>query len=292
MTVSLTSSFFKNARGLTLKDSATVTWAINKNTNEISATGSGGGGGLTSVGFADASGTPIYTVTNSPLVANGTLTITLNNQSANRVFAGPTTGAAAQPTFRALVLADIPTGYPYSSLSGAPAIPSGTVTSVGLTVNATYIAIGGTASPITSSGTFTLDLSTAAKANLALAATALQVAPFTKVAGWNSSSGAIVVGNTVSVDVLIPFACTLKQIYIMTQGGTGSCTVTAKTAAFPTTPATDITGGTPPAISSGTSYSNAVLSGWTTSFAQGDLVRFQLTANTTFTSVTIYFRAQ
>lgn len=44
MTVVLTSNFLLNARGLTLKDTATVTWAINSNTNEISATGSGGGG--------------------------------------------------------------------------------------------------------------------------------------------------------------------------------------------------------------------------------------------------------
>ena len=35
-------------------------------------------------------------------------TLALNNQSANRVFAGPTTGSAAAPTFRALVAADIP----------------------------------------------------------------------------------------------------------------------------------------------------------------------------------------
>ena len=35
-------------------------------------------------------------------------TLSLNNQSANRVFAGPTTGSAAAPTFRALVAADIP----------------------------------------------------------------------------------------------------------------------------------------------------------------------------------------
>lgn len=56
----------------------------------------------------------------------------------------------------------------------AAATGGGTVTSVGLTVNATYIAIGGTASPITGAGTYTLDLSTAAKASLALAATALQ----------------------------------------------------------------------------------------------------------------------
>jgi hypothetical protein len=33
-------------------------------------------------------------------------------QSANTVYAGPTSGSAAAPTFRALVAADIPLGYP------------------------------------------------------------------------------------------------------------------------------------------------------------------------------------
>lgn len=51
---------------------------------------------------------------------------------------------------------------------------SGTVTSVGYSVNATYLALGGTASPITTTGAFTLDLSTGAKASLALANTSLQ----------------------------------------------------------------------------------------------------------------------
>jgi hypothetical protein len=37
-----------------------------------------------------------------------TPTATLNTQSANLIFAGPTTGAAAAPTFRAPVLADLP----------------------------------------------------------------------------------------------------------------------------------------------------------------------------------------
>jgi hypothetical protein len=43
------------------------------------------------------------------------LSFTLSTQTANTVFAGPTTGSAAAPTFRALVFADL------------PAIPSGTI---------------------------------------------------------------------------------------------------------------------------------------------------------------------
>lgn len=71
-----------------------------------------GVGTVTSVGLADGSTAPIYGITNSPVTGSGTLTFTLSNQSANTVLCGPATGSAAQPTFRALVAADIP------SLSG------------------------------------------------------------------------------------------------------------------------------------------------------------------------------
>lgn len=67
--------------------------------------GGGGGGTVTSVGLALPS---IFTVTGSPVTGAGTLTGTLNTQSANTVFAGPASGAAAGPGFRALVGADLP----------------------------------------------------------------------------------------------------------------------------------------------------------------------------------------
>ena len=69
-----------------------------------------GSGSVTSVAFTDGSTTPIYTITGSPITSSGTITETLATQSANVVFSGPTTGAAAQPTFRSLVLADLPAG--------------------------------------------------------------------------------------------------------------------------------------------------------------------------------------
>jgi len=65
-------------------------------------------GTVTSVGLADGSSTPIYTISNSPVTSTGNLTFTLNTQSANKVFAGPSSGSAAQPGFRSLVSADIP----------------------------------------------------------------------------------------------------------------------------------------------------------------------------------------
>ncbi len=64
-----------------------------------------GAGTVTSVGLSLPA---IFTVTGTPVTAAGTLTATLAAQAANRIWAGPTTGANALPTFRALVAADIP----------------------------------------------------------------------------------------------------------------------------------------------------------------------------------------
>jgi Protein of unknown function (DUF2793) len=61
-------------------------------------------------------------VSGSPITSSGTLAVTKANQSANQVFAGPTSGSAAAPAFRALVAADLP-AQPYdvgSFLEPAP----------------------------------------------------------------------------------------------------------------------------------------------------------------------------
>jgi hypothetical protein len=73
-------------------------------------------GTVTSVALADGSTAPIFVITGSPVTVSGTLTATLKTQNANLVFAGPSSGGAAQPSFRALVGADIPSGV----TSGAP----------------------------------------------------------------------------------------------------------------------------------------------------------------------------
>lgn len=51
----------------------------------------------------------ILSVAGSPITDTGTLAVTLANQNANLIFAGPSSGGAATPTFRSLVEADIPT---------------------------------------------------------------------------------------------------------------------------------------------------------------------------------------
>lgn len=80
--------------------------------------------GVISVGLSLPS---IFTVSNSPVTTTGTLTATLATQSINTVFAGPSTGSAAAPTFRTLVDADIPAAI---ARTAAPTF-SGTVTMTG-----------------------------------------------------------------------------------------------------------------------------------------------------------------
>jgi hypothetical protein len=72
----------------------------------INATGGGGSGTVTSVGLSMPTQ---FTVTNSPVTTSGTLTAAWATQTANTVFAGPSTGGAVAPTFRSLVAADVPT---------------------------------------------------------------------------------------------------------------------------------------------------------------------------------------
>lgn len=76
--------------------------------------GGGGSGTVTSValtvpGFLSVAGSPITTA--------GTLAVSLVNQNANLVFAGPGTGSAAAPTFRSLVIADLPLAIPNANLA-------------------------------------------------------------------------------------------------------------------------------------------------------------------------------
>mgnify|MGYP001435383628 CR=1 FL=1 len=66
----------------------------------------GGGGTVTS--FSAGNLSPLFTTNVATATTTPALTFTLNNQTANTVFAGPTSGGAAAPTFRALVAADIP----------------------------------------------------------------------------------------------------------------------------------------------------------------------------------------
>jgi hypothetical protein len=77
--------------------------------NQWTTIGGGGGGGGSVTSFSIAGSTsPFFSAAVTAPTTSPLLTFTVTPQSANCLFAGPTTGAAAVPTCRAAVAADIP----------------------------------------------------------------------------------------------------------------------------------------------------------------------------------------
>jgi hypothetical protein len=120
---------------------ASFTWPDNES-------GGGGSGTVTSVGL---SAPPIFVVSGSPVTTSGTLAITLATESANTIWAGPVSGSAATPTFRALVAADIPAVSPSGAAGGdlSGTYPNPSVATVGgssaASINAAAVAVAAAA---------------------------------------------------------------------------------------------------------------------------------------------------
>jgi hypothetical protein len=103
---------------------------------------------VTSVGLAAPS---FLTVTNSPVTSTGTLTLTLANQAAYTVLAGPTTGTAA-PTFRQLFIGEMadvdtatisPAANNVLSYNGTKWVPKSTLVNSASTVLNTWTLLSG-----------------------------------------------------------------------------------------------------------------------------------------------------
>lgn len=94
--------------GTGLTTCSSVGYVLNWNGSGWSCSAPTAGGTVTSVGLSLP--ISIFALSGTPVTSSGTLTATLNTEPANYVWAGPTTGSAASPTFRGLVAADIPTG--------------------------------------------------------------------------------------------------------------------------------------------------------------------------------------
>ena len=124
-----------------------------------------GTGTVTSVGLSLPS---IFTVSGSPVTTSGTLTASLANQNANLVFASPTSGSPATPTFRSLVEADIPdlsSLYPTvsrfsDSISAIRTLANSKYTGGTVTSVATNNGTGITGGTITTTGTLAIDTAT------------------------------------------------------------------------------------------------------------------------------------
>lgn len=76
-------------------------------TDSCTGCGGSGSGTVTSVAMTVAP-SGIFDISGTPITISGTLALSLDNQNANIVLAGASSGGAAEPAFRALVDADIP----------------------------------------------------------------------------------------------------------------------------------------------------------------------------------------
>jgi hypothetical protein len=182
--------------------------ALNSTSGVLSTTG--GSGTVTSVGLTAPAQ---FTVTGTPVTSTGTLALAWANASANTIFSGPISGSAAVPAFRSLVADDIPlitgtlkvqmntarilgrttagfglaqeitigTGLSFSA-GTLTATTLGSVTSVA--ISSTDLSVSG--SPITTSGTFTLNIN-----NLAVTTAKINNSAVTFAKMQNISSGAI-----------------------------------------------------------------------------------------------------
>jgi len=159
-----------------------------------SGTGSGGGGsGGTVTSVALDLPTSLFDVTGSPVTISGTLTGALKTQTANQVWAGPVSGAAASPVFRALVAADVPS-LTLSKISDAGTMAAASTTNY-YTKTATDTLLGSYLTTATAASTY-LTISTAASTYQPLNTKLTAFAALANAAGWLHNDGAGVFAYT------------------------------------------------------------------------------------------------
>jgi hypothetical protein len=140
--------------------------------------GGGGSGTVTSVGLSVPS---FLSVAGSPITASGTLAVTLANQNANLVLAGPGSGSAAAPTFRTLVAGDIPS-LPYDA-SGAAATAQSNAESYAASAASTAQSNAQAASCLRANNLSDLASAATARTNLGLGSAATTAASAYDAAG-------------------------------------------------------------------------------------------------------------
>lgn len=106
--------------------------------------------------------------------------------------------------------------------------------------------------------------------------------------------GGVAITTGVKGDLEIPFACTIVQATLLAdQSGSIVVNVWKKAyASFPPTVADKITASAPPTITTATKSQDATLTGWTTSIAAGDILRFNVDSITTIQRATLSLKVK
>lgn len=101
--------------------------------------------------------------------------------------------------------------------------------------------------------------------------------------------GGAVLTTGIKGDLEIPFACTITQAILMAdQSGSAVVDIWKNTYAnFPPLVGNSIVAAAPPTLSAAVKSSDAVLTGWTTAIAAGDILRFNLNSVATITRLTL-----
>ena len=184
---------------------------INKSLITYIPTSGAGSGTVTSVAMTVPSG--IFTVVGTPITTSGTLIVGLVNQLANKVWAGPVSGAESVPTFRSLVSDDIPSLDTSKITSGTLGVARGGTGAVTLT----GVLIGNGTSA------FTGIASTTANQMLRVnsAGTAYEWFSPDYLSNPMTSLGDMIYGNAIGAPLrLSPNTTTTKKFLSMTGDGT------------------------------------------------------------------------
>jgi len=255
------------------------------------ALGAGTGNGtVTSVGLSLPS---VFIVSSSPVTSAGTITATLATQAANRVLAGPSTGADAAPTFRALTATDIP-GLPVAKIRNAQEQRLfGSAQFVDSEGSGQLIELVGTGF-VWGPGALALSENLQAWSDIDPDEFVGGSAVRTITAGFDGGrvSGvdqALTTGlrfELRAVTGLTPVEWTL----LPKAGSTGNITVEVRKRPFASGTFTAITAGSPPSISSGARGTGSA-SAWT-AIDDGDLIEIEVTSVTgTVTGITLIIEA-
>lgn len=250
------------------------------------------GGTVSSVGLTMPAE---FSVAGSPITSSGSFTVTLANQSANKVLAGPTSGSAATPAFRSLVAADFPnTTVSPGSYGTSSSVGSFFVDAQGRLTSAANVAISFNAiSPITSTGDLIVGNGANSATRLAIGTNGYVLTSNGTTASWQPSASSGVSTISFGSTGLTPSTATNGAVTVagtlaIGSGGTGQTTASAAfNALSPITSTGDLIIGTgvntASRLSIGTNgyvlTSNGTTASWQPSTASGST-----TTRTTFTA--------